>query len=75
MTDLHNGSSAPALLSVKEWAETHRRIAPPARPIPGPGWLDDDTPCACSHYLDSRIADAVLRSDSALLVYVLDAKA
>jgi hypothetical protein len=87
MTGLHDGSPVPAPMSAKEWADTHRRIDPaaamPARPIPGPGWLDDDTPCACSrsrvkslgHYWDGRIADSVLSSDSAMAVYVFDAKA
>ena len=38
--------------SAQEWADSYRREAPPPavvrRGIPGPGWLDDDTPCACS---------------------------
>lgn len=44
--------AAPAL-SAQEWAEQFKRTTQVPRPvlskgIPGPGWLDDDTPCACS---------------------------
>lgn len=39
--------------SAQEWAESFKRTTQVPRPvlsksIPGPGWLDDDTPCACS---------------------------
>lgn len=38
--------------SAEEWAEGHRRLTPKPwgvpRWIPGPGWLDDNTPCVCS---------------------------
>jgi len=56
-------------------------------PIPGPGWLDDDTPCVCSRswvrpanqywanqHWDNLITDAVLRADSDVAIYVFDAK-
>lgn len=46
------GGEPVSLMTVREWAESYRRL--PSRPPPvlrnlaGPGWLDDDTPCACS---------------------------
>lgn len=46
-----DGEPVP-LMTAREWAESHRRLPslppPVLRRIAGPGWLDDDTPCACS---------------------------
>lgn len=50
--------------SVKEWAESYQD-RPPLQPpvmrsrIAGPGWLDDDTPCACSRVTFMQLGRAI----------------
>lgn len=64
--------------SAEEWAESHRRL------IPGPGWLDEKAPCACSSsratwpsqaYQNHRITLELIRRESAAVVYTFALKA
>jgi hypothetical protein len=48
-----DGEPVP-LVTAREWAESHRPMLPPLivrRRAAGPGWLDNDTPCACERVM------------------------